>query len=144
MSERWNEMDDMDLTHLESEMRGELEDLRAAATVYADRAWERSAGAAARPLSARPLAATGWMAWATAGVAATVLTVGGVRLVHHASAPVSQGAVSTPAVKVTAVSPVSDEALLEQIQSDISSGVPAAMEPLQASDARGARDVVKR
>ena len=137
MSERWNEMDDVDLMQMEAEMRDELQDLREAATVYADRAWARGTVAVARPAMRRA-----WLAWAAAGAAATVLTVGGVRVSRHTAleAPVSKAT----AVQVRPASPVSDEALLQQIQSDITSGVPAAMEPLQASDALGARDAVKR
>lgn len=140
MSERWNEMDDVDLLGLEAEMRVELDELREAATVYADRAWVRGGGTAV----ARPAVRHRWKAWAAAAAAAAVLTVGGVRLAHHSSASGVQSAASSPGVRVKAASPVSDEALLEQIQSDISSGVPAAMEPLQASEAHGAQDVVKR
>ncbi len=140
MSERWSEMDDVDLMQMEAEMHGELTDLREATTVYADRAWARGTRAAV----ARPAAGRRRLAWAAAGVAAAVLAAGGSLMTRHTAARVDGGAASGPAVRVQSASPVSDEALLEQIQSDLSSGVPAAMEPLQASDARGPRDVVKR
>lgn len=142
MRKRWNEMDDLDLLQLETEMRGELEELRAAATVYADRAWARGEHAVPVRAASRP----GWMAWAGAGVAAAVLTLGGARLLHHSSPAAANNAVATGAAeRVQQSSPVSDEALLDQIQSDITSGVPAAMDPLQAStEARGTQDAVKR
>ena len=143
MSERWSEMDDVDLLQLEAEMREELQDLREAATVYAERAWARDAGA----VVARPAVRRGWMAWSAAGVTAAALTIGGVQFLHRANMPQREnGAAGVPTVQVGAASPVSDDALLQQIQSDISSGVPAAMEPLQAStEAHSMRDdVVKR
>ncbi len=145
MSERWNEMDDADLSGLENEMRGELEELREAATVYADRAWARGTGVAMeRSLAQRSFVRRGPLAWAAASVvAAAALTIGGVRLTHR-TAPVTAHGDAVP-MTVDKGSPVSDEALLEQIQSDLSSGVPAAMEPLQASsDMRGVQNVVKR
>ena len=137
MSNRWSEMDDVDLLQLEAEMQVDLENLRAAATVYADRAWQRTPAA----VPARPAVRREWLAWAAAGVAAAALAVGGVRLAQH-EAP--EDAAVAPAVHAPAASPVSDEALLEQIQKDLSTGVPAAMEPLQASEAHNAAAVVRQ
>ena len=141
MNERWDEMDDMDLQQMEAEMQGELSDLREAATVYADRAWARGAGS----VPARPARRMQWRTWAAAGVAAAAVTVGGVRLVHRTEAPAAPhvGAIAS-ATEVRPGSLVSDEALLEQIQNDLSSGIPAAMEPLQASDARSMQEAVKQ
>ncbi|WP_419805510.1 hypothetical protein [Terriglobus sp.] len=140
MSERWNEIDDLDLLQLEAEMHGDLQELREAATVYADRAWKRGAGAAPARAGVRTAARHGWLAWIAAGFAAAVLAVGGTRLAHR---PAGQDAVvvKSSAAQMPA-SALSDEALLQQIQSDLSNGVPTAMEPLQASS--GSQDAVKR
>ena len=142
MNERWSEMDDLDLLQVETELRGELGELREAATVYADRAWARGAGAAAPHAAARG----GWFAWVATGLAAVALTAGGVRLAQHGHTATAQ--VDAPAIAAAqhgqAAAPVSDEALLEQIQSDLSNGVPDAMEPLQAGDARSAPPTVQQ
>lgn len=135
MSDRWSEMDDVDLLQLEAEMRQELTNLREAATVYAERAWDRGGVMSSAGLLTRPAPRSGWLPWAAAGLAAAVLAVGGVRLAQHA--PQEEAARSAREVRVEPASAVSDEALLEQIQSDLSTGVPAAMEPLQASEAHG-------
>ncbi|GAA3755359.1 hypothetical protein [Terriglobus aquaticus] len=149
MSDRWSEMDDLDLLQLEAEMRQDLDDLREAATVYADRAWSRAGMTSASTVGPRAATGRGWLAWAAAGVAAAALTVGGVRLAHHSPSPqgTSTAAADGRSVRVQPASTVTDEALLDQIQSDLSTGVPAAMEPLQASevhDSRASQNVVRQ
>lgn len=129
MSKRWSEMDDMELSQLECEMREDLQGLRTAATAYADRAWARSEGKQ-EPVKA---SGRGWMAWSAAGVTAALLALGAARLTHQALPSTAERAGTRTTEQVKEVSPVSDEALLQQIQSDLSSGVPVAMEPLQAS-----------
>lgn len=143
MKERWNEVDDVALQQIEAEMAGELSELRAAATVYAERAWNRHG-----PMHVvRPLVRSAWLAWGTAGLAAAVLTVGGVRAMHRTQMPETRTIAGAPAgttPQVTDASAVSDEALLEQIQSDLSTGVPEAMQPLAASETRDARGVAAK
>lgn len=134
MSDRWNEIDDVELLQMESEMKQDLDDLRKAATVYADRAWQRSAAVAPgrSSVSFRTAARHGWLTWAAASAVAATLAVGGVRLAQR-EAPQEEDAITTSAPSAATTRPVSDEALLEQIQNDLSTGVPSAMEPLQTS-----------
>lgn len=130
MNRRWDETDDMELKGIETELAGDLAEMRASATIYAERAW-------ARPQEARrSVAATPVLRWAGAAVAVALLVSGGLRTLHHANA--LHGAASGVAVQQRQANAVSDEALLEQIQSDLSTGVPAAMQPLEATNARGA------
>lgn len=138
MSKRWDEMDDVELLQMEAEMQGDLDDLRTAATVYAERTWARGAHAAGRT----PAPRRGWMMWTAAGLTAAVsLTVGSVRMMRRAETP--GGASGAVATEVEKSSAASDEALLDQIHSDLSSGVPAAMEPLEAStDAHAQRSAI--
>ncbi len=138
MNERWNEVDDLELRQVEVEMADALLDVRTAATLYAERAWTRGEHTAIRPVRR-----SGWMAWGAASLAAMVLTVGGVHVLHHRAQGTARETPITN-VQVQETSTVSDEALLEQIQGDLSSGVPAAMEPLATTDAKSAREAVKQ
>ena len=145
MSNRWNDVDEVELLQLEAEMRQDLDDLRKAATVYADRALQRNAaGAPARSVvSLRTAARHGWLAWAAAGTVAATLAIGGVRLAQR-EAPQDDGdAITASAPSIPTAKPVSDEALLEQIQNDLSTGVPSAMEPLQTSVMHETHEVVQ-
>lgn len=134
MSDRWSEIDDVDLLQLESEMRQDLNDLREAATVYAERSLQRKTLVTPQR-SAIPLRSAvrqGWLAWVAAGAVAATLAVGGVRLAQR-EVPQEDEAIAAPAPASSAAKPVSDEALMEQIQHDLTTGVPVAMEPLQTT-----------
>lgn len=119
---RWSETDERALGALESEMKEDLLSLRMSSAIYAERAWQR--GSSTRALK-RTVArsATRWIA---AGTVAASLVFGsaGWRMTHRPATAMDTGQAVT----------LSDEALLEQVDSDLSTALPAAMEPLAVAE----------
>ena len=120
---RWSEKDEQALAALESEMKDDLLSLRMSTAIYAERAWQRGPSTqAAKGTSARP--ATRWVAAGTVAVA-LVFGSAGWRMTHRPAAAIDAGRAVT----------LSDEALMEQVDSDLSTALPAAMEPLAVAEA---------
>ncbi len=119
---RWSETDERALGALESEMKQDLLSLRMSSAIYAERAWQRgSSTRASKRTVARP--AMRWFAVSTVA-AAIVFGSAGWRVTHRPAASMNAGQAVT----------LSDEALLEQVDSDLSTALPAAMEPLAVAE----------
>lgn len=122
MKDIWNETDEQALAALEAEMKGDLRAVWTSATVYAERAWQR------RPETRTAMQRTS--RWIALGAFSAALLCGAVgwRIAHRPAAP-------SVAVQVPALS---DEALLEQVNRDLSTAIPAAMEPLAVAQSQSA------
>jgi len=116
-----------------SECQSELTNLRTSIGLFRDAATGFAASEAPRRLPAASSVATRFFSpkiWATSFATATALLAISLSVLHPVhtvtvTAPVA--AVATP--QVTAP-PVSDEALLEGIQQDLSTSIPPSLEPL--------------
>ena len=77
---------------------------------------------------------TSVLAWPLSLLAAGVLCAASVSVMHR---PAAQPRVEATAMPRQAVSPESDESLLEGISNDLSTPVPPSLEPLSVSSAEG-------
>jgi anti-sigma factor RsiW len=124
------------------ECQAELTNLRSSLGLFRDAAAGFAASEAPRRLPVASPVATRFFSpkiWATSFATATALLAISISVLH----PVHSGTVTTPAPVTTAAvaappttaPPVSDEALLEGIQQDLSTSIPPSLEPLAVQTA---------
>ena len=118
--------------------KSELTNLRESLELFRDAATSFAASAAPRRVAVPEPVASRFFSpkvWATSFATATALLVISISMLHPTASGPATAPVATVVAPQTTASTVSDEALLEGIQQDLSTSIPPSLEPLAVQTA---------